>query len=209
MKRQISRYSGNQDIVFSEIQATYKTSFLNPKDVEYTLQHLQAIPWARVSYPMYGKTRVTPRQTWCFGRLGQERVSYRGKSFCTEEFPDWLQQIARMVYESTGFEANACILNKYESGQDHINWHADDEKFLDETTVASISFGQCREFGMRSDRCIHKLELQHNSLLLMKNGIEHCLPSTKKPSTTRWNITLRRIATEKGIGNYYYYNRGF
>jgi alkylated DNA repair dioxygenase AlkB len=208
MKRQVLRYNGHQDIAFADINATFKTSFLNEKDVDNTLQHLQEIPWTRVTYPMYGKTRVTPRQTWCFGRLGQETVSYRGKSFLTEQFPEWLQQIARMVHETTGFEANAVILNKYESGEDHINWHADDEKFLDEKTVASLSFGQSREFGMRSDRIIHKVVLQHNSFLLMKDGIEHCLPSTKTPITTRWNITLRKVATEKGMGNYYYYNRG-
>ena len=209
MKRQVTKYNGLHNTSFdNDINASYKTSFLNEKDIENTLQHLQEIPWTRVTYPMYGKTRVTPRQTWCFGRLGDEKVSYRGKSFLTEKFPDWLEQIARMVHETTGFEANACILNKYESGQDHINWHADDEKFLDEKTVASLSFGQVREFGMRSDRIIHKIALHHNSLLLMKDGIEHCLTSTKTPSTTRWNITLRKIATEKGMGNYYYYNRG-
>jgi len=208
MKRQVAKHNGHQNITFDDIHATYQTSFLPEKDVTMTLQHLQEIPWTRVSYPMYGKVRVTPRQTWCFGRLGEEKVSYRGKSFFTEKFPDWLQDIANLVHESTGFEANACILNKYESGADHINWHADDEKFLDEKTVASLSFGHPREFGMRSDRHIHKIVLQNNSLLLMKDGVEHCLPSSKTHSSTRWNITLRKIATEKGMGNYYYYNRG-
>ena len=44
------------------------------------------------------------------------------------------------IAEKTGFVANASIMNFYPDGSDHISWHADDEKFLEEKTVAGIRF---------------------------------------------------------------------
>jgi alkylated DNA repair dioxygenase AlkB len=149
---------------------------------------------------MYGNIRKTPRHTWCFGRFHQEIVKYRGKQFKTELFPEWL------VEEKFGFKTNACILNAYQNAEDV---HADDEKFLEEKTVVSLSFGHAREFCMRDKQFIHKMNLQNNSILVMKDAIEHCLPACKVPVKTRFNITFRRVASEKGMGNYYYYNRGF
>lgn len=207
-RRQIQRHDGKKPTEFGDFPVTYKTNFLDHTKEQETFQALQECLWSRVEYPMYGKTRRTPRHTWCFGRLEQDIVKYRGKNFQTELFPEWLETIRVMVEEATGFKANACILNMYRNGEDHITWHADDEKFLQEKTVVSLSFGHPREFCMRNDSIIHKINLQHNSILIMKNGTEHSLPASKNPVKTRYNITFRQVASEKGMGNYYYYNRG-
>jgi alkylated DNA repair dioxygenase AlkB len=134
-------------------------------------------------------------------------VKYRGKHFITETFPDWLQTLRDMIAEKTGFHANASIMNFYPDGSDHITWHADDEKFLEEKTVASISFCSERVFSMRNSENRFDITLRDGSLLMMYDAIEHCLES-QKSSRGRFNITFRKLNSEKGMGNYYYYNRG-
>ena len=205
-RRTTIRYDSQKDTNFGS--TLYKTLFLSHDQEQETCQALQSLTWSKVEYPMYGNIRKTPRSTWCFGRLGQEIVYYRGKSFMTELFPEWLEKIRLLVEETIGFKANACILNLYKEAENHITWHADDEKFLEEKTVVSLSFGHPREFHTRDKLFIHKICLENNSILVMKDGTEHTLPASKSPVKPRYNITLRRVASEKGMGNYYYYNRG-
>lgn len=65
---------------------------------------------------------------------------------------------------ATGFQYNAIILNNYISEGEYISWHTDDERyikysllsnlilfirFLQHTTVASISLGAARTFKVR------------------------------------------------------------
>jgi alkylated DNA repair dioxygenase AlkB len=200
------RYNGLEYTQFTgDLTAEYFPCFL--ENSEKILRKLTELPWSKVEYPMYGKTRVTPRLTWCFGRLDDKVVKYRGKKFLTEEFPDWLAELRDKVCSITCFKANACILNYYQSSSDHINWHADDEKFLAETTVASISLNEELVFSMRNKDFRYDICLRDGSLLMMYDGIEHCLDSQPN-SKGRYNITFRRLNSEKGMGNYYYYNRG-
>lgn len=115
-RRTIIRHDSQKDTTFGN--SFYKTSFLQPSQEQETLQALQVLTWTRVEYPMYGSIRKTPRHTWCFGRFHQEIVKYRGKSFKTELFPEWLKKISLLVEEKFGFKANACILNAYQSAED-------------------------------------------------------------------------------------------
>jgi len=189
-----------------ELPAKYIRHFV--RDLDILKQHMRDdVPWTKVEYPMYGKTRITPRHTWCYGRLNDTIVAYRGKRFQTELFPDWLARLRDSVARETGFKANAAILNFYISGNDHITWHADDEKFLAENTVASISLCAERVFSMRNNEHRYDITLRDGSLIMMYQGTEHCLDA--QPGVLgRFNITFRKLASEKGAGYYYYYNRG-
>ena len=206
MVRTRIQYPGDEDTDFSKsINAKYYRSFV--RDKAQLKRHMASIPWTKVEYPMYGKTRITPRMTWCYGRLNDDIVKYRGKQFQTETMPPWLIDIRDQVFRETGFSANAAILNFYPNGTDHINWHADDEKFLEEKTVASISLCAERVFSMRNSENRFDITLRDGSLLMMYDGTEHCL-DPQNNVRGRFNITLRKLNSEKGVGNYYYYNRG-
>lgn len=209
MVRKRIRYTGYQETLFDNlINAHYYPDFVSePEDKAIINFFLTNIPWSRVEYPMYGKTRVTPRLTWCYGRINDRIVRYRGKEFETEEFPIWLQNVRDAIADLTGFVANAAILNNYPTGDDHINWHADDEQFLEEKTVASISLKAERVFSMRNEDYRFDITLRDGSLLMMYDGAEHTLDADKEAGQ-RFNITLRKLNSEKGVGNYYYYNRG-
>jgi alkylated DNA repair dioxygenase AlkB len=205
-KRTRKIYDGKSDTEFDGLlHASYYRDFVQePSRIK---GFLSDIPWTRVNYQMYGKTRVTPRLTWCYGRLNEEVVRYRGKNFMTEVMPDWLIFLRDQIGEKTGFYANASILNFYTHGSEHINWHADDEKFLEEKTVASISLSAERVFSMRNDDHRFDITLRDGSLLMMYDATEHCL-DPQKSARGRFNITFRKLNSEKGMGNYYYYNRG-
>ena len=123
----------------------------------------------------------------------------------------------------TGKKFNATILNQYSSGNDSINWHQDDETFLQHAIVASYSIGAERPFRAKIgkkisknlqiflkevlDGKVHEVSMKSGSLGILINGVEHCVPK-KKMDEIRYNITFRCLGKVEGFGNYYHYNRG-
>lgn len=167
--------------------------------------------WTRVQYNKFGNLRSTPRLTWCYGQFnGLTTASYKGKSFTTEPIPEWLLHIKSPIEQYLGIDFNAVIINQYPTGEDHIGWHQDDEKFLAHHVVASISLGSERAFQMRpyEKGIIHEISLKTGSLVIF-NGVLHSLPKRANVNGVRYNITFRKVKDNNGIGNYYYYNRGF
>lgn len=62
----------------------------------------------------------------------------------------------------------------------------------------------------------YDVRLRSGSLLVMRDGVEHCLVRDGQDAgaagaaltSGRFNVTFRSVATERGMGNYYFYNRG-
>ncbi len=54
------------------------------------------------------------------------------------------------VQEVTGLYFNSMLANLYRDGHDSVAWHSDDEPSLGTNpTIASLSFGDTRNFEMR------------------------------------------------------------
>lgn len=54
------------------------------------------------------------------------------------------------IEEVTGFTFNSVLANLYRDGHDHVSWHSDDEYSLgDKPLIASLSFGDTRNFELR------------------------------------------------------------
>ncbi len=54
--------------------------------------------------------------------------------------------------ETTGYAFNSMLANLYRDGHDSVAWHADDETSLGPNpTIASLSFGDTRNFEMRQN----------------------------------------------------------
>lgn len=52
--------------------------------------------------------------------------------------------------EVTGIHYNSMLANLYRDGHDSVAWHSDDELCLGpEPTIASLSFGDTRNFELR------------------------------------------------------------
>jgi alpha-ketoglutarate-dependent dioxygenase alkB family protein 3 len=61
-----------------------------------------------------------------------------------------LKLLKDRLEEVTGLKFNSMLANMYRDGHDSVAWHADDETTLgEEPTIASISFGDTRNFEMR------------------------------------------------------------
>ena len=61
-----------------------------------------------------------------------------------------LGRIKSHLEEVTGLQFNSVLANLYRDGHDHVPWHSDDERSLGpEPTIASLSFGDTRNFQLR------------------------------------------------------------
>lgn len=202
---------------------SYNPAFLNEDEQKDIIEELSKLPWQKVTYTKFGKPRSTPRHTFCFGTPSATGasvdVSYMGAHYDTEAIPSWLSTLKAKVEKETGFEYNAIILNNYTSEGEYISWHTDDERFLQHTTVGSISLGASRTFKVRTSPlgAICKLKskpkaekgepdpmagtketavkLISGSLSVLYHGIEHSLPketpTPHKGMKNRYNITFR------------------
>ncbi|KAF8454181.1 hypothetical protein BGX38DRAFT_1295271 [Terfezia claveryi] len=123
----------------------------------------------------------------------------------------WRREIeVRKKYESPHpWKTNAAIVNCYDGGAESVGWHADQVTYLGPmTTIASVSLGVGREFGLKrqsaaegDEEGVVKVWLPHNSLLIMEAGTQeewkHCIYPASAVSThplsgsKRINITYR------------------
>lgn len=97
-------------------------------------------------------------------------------------------------------EYQQLLINWYQDGDHYIGPHSDDEsQLVKNSAIYSFSFGQTRDFVIKSKELDYKmvLELTNNSLIIMGGEIQkyytHQVPkrSIKKCPNRRINITSR------------------
>lgn len=81
-----------------------------------------------------------------------------------------------------------------------MSWHSDDEKeILENSAIASVSFGTERKFGFRHKFSKEEISLilENGSLLIMKDEVQkfwkHKLFASAKIKEPRINLTFRTI----------------
>jgi len=158
------------------------------------------ISWKQDSIKMYGKTIPLPRLTSWYGDAGKA-YTYSGITSYPNEWNRGLLYLKERIEQFAEVEFNSVLLNWYRDGQDHLNWHADDEKELGvNPIIASANFGETRDFVIRrnDDHTVKFiLPLGHGTLLLMRGELQHfwqhSVPKRTKVSGSRFNLTFRRI----------------
>ena len=66
------------------------------------------------------------------------------------QWPIVLHDLKERLEENTGLQFNSMLANLYRDCHDTVPWHADDEEALGPfPTIASISFGDTRNFELR------------------------------------------------------------
>ncbi|KFM62648.1 Alpha-ketoglutarate-dependent dioxygenase alkB-like protein, partial [Stegodyphus mimosarum] len=131
---------------------------------------------------VFGKWHNIPRKQAAYGHPG---LSYAFSGNCLPAVP-WqncniIKQLKEVVESVTNCKFNFVLVNRYKDGSDHMGEHRDDEKDLvPEAPIASLSFGQARDFIFRhkdyrkktekpdASLNVRKLELEHGSLLVME-----------------------------------------
>ena len=160
---------------------------------------VKEVNWQQNQIKVFGKTHLEPRLTQWFG----PPYSYSSISWPAKEIPEFLAVLQRETEELCKFKFNAALLNYYRDGNDSMGWHSDDEKEIDQSCIASLSFGAVRKFKVRKKKD-HGVKqdfiLNHGSALIMKNAQElwqHSVPKSRKVVDPRLNITFRRILKPK------------
>jgi len=185
------------------------------------LSQLEALPFTRVEYiSQYGKRNRTPRQTWAFGQVHSETVSFskRGSTlnFSSEPMPPFLEELGQYCREMSKLnwnfdpEYNSCIIGRYQGRDDSIGFHFDTEPFLTHHFCANVTLGCPRDFQFRdSNKRIHEVKLQDQSVFFF-NALEHSLPKRAAvgPDQVRYSISFRNMKSDLGIANTFYYCRG-
>lgn len=161
---------------------------------------------------MLGKEIPIPRQQVAYGEPG---TSY---TFCGIPVParDWnkkndpickmIRKIRRLVEHYTKQKFNFVLINRYATGDEYINYHADDEKDLDKNTViVGVTVGAEREmyfkpkdgFLPKNYKDVVKIKLTHGSIIIIKDPTNknwlHSIPKRADISTPRISLTFRNI----------------
>nr|CAB3221255.1 alpha-ketoglutarate-dependent dioxygenase alkB homolog 3 [Phallusia mammillata] len=157
---------------------------------------------------MFGKWVNIPRQHVAYGSNGLH-YKFSGNTIPAKPWSSvpCLQQIKDRVESVLGVTFNFLLINRYANGMQYMGEHRDDEKELEsDAPIASVSFGQERDFTFRHKDCRGKQKkrsdvpkithsLQHGSLLVMNAPTNkfwyHALPKRSHTKNPRINLTFR------------------
>jgi len=153
---------------------------------------LQTIDWDSFQIRQHN----APRKIAHYG----EEYSYSGITHPKVAIPPLLQAIIDDVNTFTSAGYNSVLCNLYFDHRSSVSWHQDNEKQLGhDPCIASISFGQARNFAIRSkkNQTRYDILLENNSLLIMGRNsqrlYEHAILKQTEPLGPRINLTLRNI----------------
>ncbi|KAK9054991.1 hypothetical protein SSX86_026070 [Deinandra increscens subsp. villosa] len=211
--RNVTDLGGGSEVV-------YLPRFLTcGKSWEYFRYLDKHIPWTRPTIHVFGKPFLQPRDVCYIASKGLKELSYSGykpDSYSWDDYPP-LKEILEEVHKAfPGSHFNSLLINRYNSGNDYVGWHADDEKLYGPTPeIASVSLGCERDFflkkksqgevvGERPNKRAktnsvekHTFNLKHGSLLLMRGNTQrdwlHSVPKRAKAESARINLTFRRV----------------
>lgn len=193
--------SEKQIIKLPNAELVYCPVFLSKSEADYYYELLKSeTDWQQDDITIFGKTYKQPRLTALYGK-NKKTYSYSGITMSPEPFTEALMTLETKIYSEYNVSFNTVLLNWYRDGNDSNGWHADNERELGrDPIIASLSLGEERPFHfkhriLKNER--HKLLLEHGSLLIMKNEMQHHwlhqISKTKKDVGGRINLTFRQI----------------
>lgn len=178
----------------------YFGKIFNPPEAQLYYEALfNQVDWKNDEVVIMGKRLVTKRKVAWYGDKAFS-YTYSGITKTALLWTPALMALKKIVETKTHCTYNSCLLNLYHNGDEGMAYHSDDEKMLaPKAAIASLSFGAERKFLFR-----HKTKdiglsvfLENGSLLLMKDETQifwkHRLPTTKKATTPRINLTFRTM----------------
>lgn len=162
-----------------------------------------SVSWTDDYYEAFGRRFFVPRQQAWFADPGI-RYRYSDNLVPSSAWPVWLKEIRSRVEAAAGLDFNSVLLTRYRNGQDHVNWHADDEAELGrQPWIVSLSVGAERLFCFRRKGEGNKefaLPLRDGDLLLMTPDFQrdwlHRVPAQPEVTQPRINLTFRWVVPQ-------------
>lgn len=190
----------NQNLLPKDGTVNYYGKIFSSEESNLFFEYLiSGIPWKADEAVIFGKLIETKRKVAWFGDENFE-YTYSGRTKKAMKWTPELMILKNKCEEITGEKFNSCLLNLYHNGSEGMAYHSDGEKDLKKNgAIASLSFGAERKFLFKHKFTKEKIEifLENGSLLVMKDQTQtfwqHRLPTTKKVSTPRINLTFRTI----------------
>lgn len=185
----------------SGAQVFYWPNWLGCDEHDRYWHAFQNLNWVQSTFSIYGRTVPIPRLNAWYSDLGAD-YAYSGISLQRNDWTPELVDLKHKIERQTDSAYNAVLANWYRTGQDSVDWHADDEPELGpQPMIASVSLGGERTFKFRHrhNKLIApvSLKLLPGSLLLMSGDTQrnwvHQVPKTKKQVESRINLTFRTI----------------
>lgn len=185
-----------EDFINQETSKSLKEYFCK-KDKN---ENFENIKWNQDAIKIYGKEVLIPRLSAYYG--DENKIyHYSNLVLIPNKWNKQLLFIKEKLEKTTKDNYNCVLMNWYRSGEDYMNWHADNEKELGRNPIiASINLGATRKFRLRkNDKSEEKIEflLKNGSLLVMKGTLQHhwqhAVPKEKKIKDDRINLTFRKI----------------
>lgn len=171
---------------------------LNLSEADYYLnQLLNVIPWQHDQVMVMGELITTQRQVAWYGN-NHYQYRYSGVMHHAHIWTPELLTLKQRVESTVQTQFNSCLLNLYQTGNQGMTWHSDDEDALGkDTVIASLSLGATRKFVLKHKRDQRKVELNlpHAHLIVMRGETQqhwlHAIMKTTKVSEPRINLTFR------------------
>ena len=160
---------------------------------------LQEQNWPDNHYIVAGRQFTLPRlQTW-HADTGI-KYSYSHNLLETRSWTSLLSDIRAKIELCLDFSFNSVLVNWYRNGEDHVGWHADNERELGEQPfIVSLTFGAERLFEFRHKKSLESgsMLLRNGTLLIMRPNFQrhwlHSVPIEKNLMAGRINLTFRKV----------------
>ena len=184
-----------------DAELIYIPNFLNRERADHFFNHLKSnVDWQHDDITIFGKTYKQPRLTALYAE-NEASYSYSNITMYPKALTSELLELKQEIENESQHAFTTVLINLYRDGNDSNGWHADNEKELGKSpTIASLSLGETRPFHFKHRRLKeerHKMLLEHGSLLIMKNAMQHHwlhqIAKTKKNIGERINLTFRNI----------------
>tara|TARA_A100001015_G_scaffold296719_1_gene377372 strand:- start:397 stop:990 length:594 start_codon:yes stop_codon:yes gene_type:complete len=147
---------------------------------------------------IFGKEATQHRSV---GFFSNESIGYKFSGQTSQSIPltPALAEILEYINHIFNSKFNGILVNRYDTGEEYIGAHSDDESKLGNSGVVALSWGATRKFRIRnkSDKKIVK-DIDMNSGLLLQMGgdfqkeFTHEVPIQKKVKNVRVSLTFRK-----------------
>lgn len=147
---------------------------------------------------IYGKVVHQARSVGFFSNVSE---GYRYSNQLAKSIPltEGLVELLAKVCKMYKADFNGILINRYESGDEYISAHSDDEKSLSNVGVVAISFGSVRKFRIRNKstkEIVKDIPTNSGEIIHMGGDFQkeftHEIPREAGITKPRYSFTFRR-----------------
>ena len=114
-------------------------------------------------------------------------------------------KIKKKVEDFTNEKFNFVLINRYENGNNHINYHMDDEKeIIKESSIVGVTLGSQRDVLFKANKFqpvklkqVERISLENGSIFIMKYPTNeywlHSIPKRAGINKPRISLTFRKL----------------